>query len=144
MNKEIKELITNIEEESIIFGGISENKINEIEKILNIKLSLSYREFLNNYGGGIFAGVEVYGANPNIDIEESSCIKNTCYFRENEDMPLNLLVIEVVGEYVYCLKSVKEDDESEVYVWDSLSKKEKTSEYSNFNEYLYKRINEVI
>lgn len=143
MEIKLKELIESIEEDSIIFGGVNEEKILEIEKRLNVKLPNQYKEFLSNYGGGIFEGVEVYGANPKENIE-STCIKNTIYFRENEDMPLNLIVIEVVGEYVYCVKSAIESDDESVYIWNSVNRTEEASEYSNFNDYLYNRINEML
>lgn len=97
-------------------GGISESKIVEIEKALEVTLPASYKWFLRNYGSGGIFGVDILGAgklpNPNV-------VTNTERLRRTVDLPDKFVVVEDVDEFYYCLDTAElEGDECPVVAWD--------------------------
>ncbi len=58
---EIEEFIKENAEDDDFTGGISEEKIKEIQNRLNVKLPESYKWFLNKYGSGGIYGVNILG-----------------------------------------------------------------------------------
>jgi hypothetical protein len=100
MNKE--ELIYFIQEnmESDDFtGGVDEKQIEYVQNTLEVQLPESYKWFLTNYGSGGLFGVDILGvAKSNI----ASVVIETKNYRDL-GMSNNLVVIEDIGEYAYCL-----------------------------------------
>lgn len=137
---QVIQLVESVKDECLLVGKIDDEIIENMEKLLKITFPKSYRKFLKLYGSGIFAGIEIYGAN-NGPLGETTCVKNTMYFRKNENIPNECIVISDVGEYVYCLKSVKNyDDESKVYIWNSGSHSLTQTKYDDFASFLYSNI----
>ncbi|WP_404978179.1 SMI1/KNR4 family protein [Bacillus paralicheniformis] len=95
-------------------GGISIEKINEIQKSLNVKLPESYKWFLKNFGSGGIFGVEILG----YDLEGAYVVEQTEDYRKCYNLPGGIVVIEYVDEFSYCLDTNKmEDGECPVIVW---------------------------
>ncbi|MCY8755623.1 SMI1/KNR4 family protein [Bacillus haynesii] len=95
-------------------GGISIEKINEIQENLNVKLPESYKWFLKNYGSGRIFGVEILG----YDLEGAYVVEQSENYRKYYYLPDGIVVIEYVDEFSYCLDTNKmEDGECPVIVW---------------------------
>lgn len=138
MNKE--ELINFINEhkESDDFtGGVDESQINSIQNELGVELPKSYKWFLSNYGSGGLYGVDILGvAKSNI----STVIIETESYREL-GMSENLVVIEDIDEYAYCLDtSNMENDECPVIAWNKQGGLDAYNTAENFYEFLSQRL----
>ncbi len=57
MNQKFEEICAGGE----IFGPIPETTIAEAEAGLNVRFPQQYRDFLQRFGSGFFAGIEIYG-----------------------------------------------------------------------------------
>ncbi|ETB70618.1 hypothetical protein A943_13985, partial [Bacillus sp. CPSM8] len=58
---QVEQFIKENAEDDDFTGGISIEKINEIQENLNVKLPESYKWFLKNYGSGGIYGVDILG-----------------------------------------------------------------------------------
>ncbi len=100
MNKE--ELIHFIDknmEVNDFTGGIDKKQIDDVQDALNLKLPKSYKWFLYHYGSGGLYGVDILGvAKSNI----ATVVIETERYRKL-GMSKNLIVIENIDEYAYCL-----------------------------------------
>ena len=110
-----KKIIDNKEAGYCFFtGGISEKKINYIENELGVILPESYKFFLGNYGSGGMFGVEIIGCGYS---EIPRVVEMTKFYRKY-GLPKDLVVIEDVDEYQYCLQtSLMNDGECPVVNW---------------------------
>ena len=141
MNKEdVKRILLDYEEEFFFTGGVSAELIMEIENELDVKLPESYKWFLSHYGYGGINGVLIQG----VGLDRSLQVVNaTCSLREY-GLPENLVVIENMDEYVYCLDaSQMNNNECPIVDWDQsngIGKKR----YNNLYCYLYDRFNDAI
>ena len=97
-------------DEVLITGGIDDVKIAEIEKTLNIILCSEMKEFLSYYGYLIGYGLEIYGWGKG---DTSNLVKNTLK-RKEDGLKDNMLVINDIGELVYCL----DNSNGKVYCWE--------------------------
>lgn|SRR5690625_412666 len=118
-------------------GGVDKRQVNYIQDTLNIKLPESYKWFLYNYGSGGLYGVDILGvAKSNI----STVVIETEKYRDLK-MSENLVVIEDIDEYAYCLNtSNMKNNECPIIVWD---KQEELADYNtaeNFYEFLLQRL----
>ncbi len=102
------------------------NRIKEVEKILNIKLSQSYRDFLIKFGSIGFNGEEIYGLSHTYDYAKyvySSVVCATLKEREvNKDLVFSdsLVVIHALGNgELSCLDTSQMNEEGEcpVIAW---------------------------
>lgn len=100
-------------DEVLITGGIDDVKIAEIEKELNIILCSEMKEFLSYYGYLIGYGLEIYGWGKG---DTSNLVKNTLK-RKDDGLKDNMLVINDIGELVYCL----DNSNGKVYCWEVLN-----------------------
>lgn len=130
------ELQSLIESDNDIFftGEISENQINEIEKILNITLPKKYKAFLRKYGLIIGYGIEILGCGKGT---ESSLVRETKRNRKF-GLPEKFIVIRNADEWIYCLDILN----GKVVSWDRNSKNI-IQVNDNFDEYLYNEILEA-
>lgn len=97
-------------DEVLITGGIDDVRIADIEKTLNIILCAEMKDFLSNYGYLIGYGLEIYGWGKG---DTSNLIKNTLRRRE-EGLKDDMLVINDIGELVYCV----DNSNGKVVSWD--------------------------
>src|SRR5699024_10904893 len=118
-------------------GGVDKRQVNYIQDTLNIKLPESYKWFLYNYGSGGLYGVDILGvAKSNI----STVVIETEKYRDLK-MSENLVVIEDIVQYAYCLNTSKmKNIECPIIVW--VKKEElvvfKTAE--NFFDFLFQEL----
>ncbi|MEC1393754.1 SMI1/KNR4 family protein [Bacillus velezensis] len=111
---EIEEFIKENAEDDDFTGGISEEKIKEIQNRLNVKLPESYKWFLNKYGSGGIYGVNILGHGK----VSARVVTVTEEYRTHYNLSDGIIVIEDVDEFSYCLDTNKmENDECPVIVW---------------------------
>ncbi|MGG3798565.1 SMI1/KNR4 family protein [Metabacillus fastidiosus] len=138
--QDIKKLIMSHEEEFFFTGGIKEELVQEIEKELNVKLSESYKWFLSHYGYGGINGVLIQG----VGLDKSLEVVDITRSLREYGLPRNLVVIENVDEYVYCLDTAQmNNNECPIVDWDQstgIGKKQ----YNNLYSYLYDRFNDAV
>lgn len=141
MNRQdVEKLIYKQIDEFFFTGGVKEELINEIELQLNVKLPESYRWFLRHYGHGGINGVLIQG----IGLDESLQVVNTTLSLRKYGLPNNLVVIENIDEYVYCLDTSQMiNNECPIVDWDQSSGIGKKC-YSNLYCYLFERFNDAI
>lgn len=141
MNRQdVEELIISQEDEFFFTGGVTEDLIHEIEKELNVQLSESYKWFLSHYGYGGINGVLIQG----VGLDKSLQVVNTTLSLREYGLPENLVVIENIDEYVYCLDTAQmNNNECPVIDWDQASGIGK-KHYNNLYNYLYDRFNDAI
>ncbi|MDV2686473.1 SMI1/KNR4 family protein [Alkalihalophilus lindianensis] len=118
-------------------GGVGVEQIDYVEQKLNLKLPNSYKWFLTNYGSGGLFGVDIIGV-PKSNI--ASVVKETDSYREL-GMSENLVVIEDIDEYAYCLDTSKmENNECPVIAWNRQGGLDDYYTAKSFNEFLYQRL----
>ncbi|WP_226669726.1 SMI1/KNR4 family protein [Metabacillus litoralis] len=115
MNKD--ELINFIKRNMVlddVTGGVNSKQVNYVQDTLKLKLTESYKWFLNNYGSGGLFGVNILGVAKS-DI--ATVIIETENYRDL-GMSEYLVVIEDIDEYAYCLDTSKlENNECPVIAW---------------------------
>lgn len=122
---EAKELIEKIErsgQELFWYGEASEVSIERLEGLLNTRLPVSFRRFLEEFGGGGFVEADISGIqddNPSLDYR-GTVFGDTSRCREEFDLPKNLIVIYLgADDVVWCLESsVESEGESPVVSFD--------------------------
>ncbi len=133
MNKNIKNLIKKYEVKgNFTYETISTNQIKEAESLLSVKLPSQYLEFLEEYGYGGIGGVEIIGIGGNGNLV---FVEKTLQYR-GYGLPLNLIVIEDCGEWVYCINT---ETETIVSWCESFTKEE----YSDFDSYVLDRFEDA-
>ena len=137
MNQErIIELINKAGKKSFFAGKLDDDKINNIEKTLNLKLPNSYKWFLKEYGTGGVDGVDILGGGIK---ETPTCIVETLDWRKF-GLPESFLVIENCDEWLYCLDtSYLKDGECTVTNWSQVDGFIEDDVYENFYTFIEKR-----
>ena len=142
------EIIENNIESSDFCGPISAGKVSSAEEILGLKFPKSYSMFLEKYGAGDIAGIELFGIikDPATD---SQMIPNgiwlTLNLREESNLPQELVVVSETGYGPYYVidTSLKDNNlESPVYIWDIGDQRERVSD--TFGEFLSSLLAESI
>lgn len=114
MLKDLEEFIQNNQEDIIVTGGITDEVISDMEKILGLKFSAEIRTYLSQYGIIIGYGVEILGCGKN---GESSLVRETKRFREF-GLSEEYIVIRNSDEWIYCLNN----NNGIVSSWDRIEK----------------------
>ncbi|QHA93614.1 SMI1/KNR4 family protein [Bacillus sp. N1-1] len=118
-------------------GGIDIKQIENVQDSLKLKFPESYKWFLNDYGSGGLYGIDILGvAKSNI----STVVIETESYR---DLGLNdnLVVIEDVDEFAYCLDTSKmENNECPVVAWNKQGGLDDFNTAENFYEFLLQRL----
>ncbi|WP_243291873.1 SMI1/KNR4 family protein [Bacillus sp. FJAT-47783] len=138
MNKEeLTHFIKRNMEPDDFTGGVDVKKINYVQETLGLELPESYKWFLTNYGSGGLFGVDILGvAKSNI----ATVIIETESYR-NLGMNENLVVIEDLGEYAYCLDTGKmENNECPIIAWNRQGGLDDYVTAKNFYEFLSQRL----
>ena len=138
MNKEeLTNFINNNMESDDFTGGVDEKQISYVQDTLKLKLPESYKWFLTNYGSGGLFGVDILGvAKSNIP----SVVIETESYRDL-GMSENLVVIEDIDEYAYCLDiSNMENNECPVIAWNRQGGLDDYNTANNFYEFLSQRL----
>lgn len=118
-------------------GGVDEKQIGFVQDTLKLKLPESYKWFLTNYGSGGIFGVYILGvAKSNIP----SVVIETERYRDL-GMSENLVVIEDMDEYAYCLDINKmENNECTVIAWNRQGGLDDYNTANNFYKFLSQRL----
>ena len=112
---EVEQFIKENAEDDDFTGGISIEKINDIQENLNVKLPESYKWFLKNYGSGGIYGVDILGHG-----KVSRVVTVTEDYRDHYGLIDGIVVIEYVDEFSYCLDTNKmEGGECPVILWEN-------------------------
>lgn len=136
---EIEEFIKENAEDDDFTGGISEDKIKEIQNSLNVKLPESYKWFLNKYGSGGIYGVNILGHGK----VSARVVTVTEEYRTHYDLSDGIVVIEYIDEFSYCLDTNKmENGECPVIVWANEAGHGDTVA-DNFLQFLIKELEEA-
>lgn len=138
MNKEELTHFIKMNMESDDFtGGVDKKQVDYVQNILQLKLPESYKSFLTNYGSGGLFGVDILGvASSNI----ASVVIKTERYRDL-GMSGNLVVIEDIDEYAYCLDtSNMENSECPVIAWHRQGGLDDYHTAKNFYEFLSQRL----
>ncbi|KMM56483.1 hypothetical protein ACH95_17225 [Bacillus glycinifermentans] len=125
----VKKFIKNANSDNFT-GGISIEKMNEIQESLNVKLP---ERFLKNFGSDGVYGVDILG----YDFGGASVVEFTNEYREHYNLTDGLVVIEDIDFFAYCLDTNKmENGECPVFIWDREYGYENVVA-SSFIEYFY-------
>ncbi|MBG9548793.1 SMI1/KNR4 family protein [Cytobacillus firmus] len=138
MNKEeLTNFINRNMEPDDFTGGVDGKQIDYVQDILKLKLPESYKWFLYNYGSGGLYGVDILGvAKHNI----ATVVAETESYRDL-GMSENLIVIEDIDEYAYCLDtSNMENNECPVIAWNKQGGLDDYNTAENFYEFFSQRL----
>lgn len=127
MFKELDEFIQNNQDDIIVTGGITDEKINDLEESLGLEFRKEIREYLHQYGIIIGYGVEILGCGKN---GESSLVKETERFRKF-GLADEYIVIRNSDEWIYCLNN----NDGIISSWDRTEKTHLTKTNS-FEQYI--------
>ncbi|SIS97414.1 SMI1-KNR4 cell-wall [Zobellia uliginosa] len=117
--KDYKELIDKIEqsgEELFWQGGADNDQIKILEEKLKVKLPISFKNFLNEYGGGGVIDDEISGIESNnAELKTGGTIlRDTLECRENFDLPNHLVVVFYkYQELAWCIDCSSRNNENE-------------------------------
>lgn len=127
MLKGLEEYIQSNKEDIIVTGGITEEVISDMEKILGVKFGAEIRSYLYKYGIIIGYGVEILGCGKN---GESSLVRETKRSREF-GLSEEYIVIRNSDEWIYCLNN----NNGIVSSWDRVEKTHLTKA-NTFEQYI--------
>lgn len=100
MNNTIKQIVSEHEDDSFFSLVIPSNQmINEAQEELDVKLPNEFVEYLKTYGSGGVGGVEILG----YALDGSATFLNETIENRVLGLPVNLVVVEDVDEWVYCV-----------------------------------------
>ena len=122
------------ENDVIVTGGVSQDKIIEIENSLEVRLCKAMKDYLAEFGLILGFGVEILGCGKN---GISSLESETKRFREF-GLQDNYLVIRNVDEWIYCLNN----NNGEITSWDRSNKNHKLCG-TDFEEYIFNELVEA-
>lgn len=127
MLKELEEFIQNNQDDIIVTGGITDEKINDLEESLGLEFRKEIREYLHQYGIIIGYGVEILGCGKN---GESSLVKETEGFRKL-GLSDEYIVIRNSDEWIYCFNN----NDGIISRWDR-TEKTHLIKSNNFERYI--------
>lgn len=114
------DLVCRLNKPSLFAMSASDNvatdaQIGKVEKILNLSLPISYKEFLKNYGGGNYCLLTIYSADP-----QSNWYLPLQYAKASHYLPKDILPISddfCGGHYVYTIANGIASDR--LYYWNT-------------------------
>ncbi len=115
MRAELAAFIEENASDIITTGGISEEKIKELEEELGLAFRGEYRDFLGRYGMLLGYGVEILGCGKG---EAAPVVTQTKRFRRS-GLTHEYLVIRNADEWIYCLSN----SDGTVSSWDGESRR---------------------
>lgn len=135
----VEKFIEEFRKEKDFTGGIDEEKINFIERQLNVILPESYKWFLRKYGSGGIFSIDILG----YDFVGASVVETTKEYKKYYGLSDGIVVIVDVDAFAYCLDTNKMNNgECPVISWDVDSESYDSEEASNFLEFFWEYLNE--
>ncbi|GFZ30402.1 antitoxin YobK [Clostridium zeae] len=140
IREKIEDLIATYYDEGFFLGSIDESLIDETEIKLDVTLPDSYKWYIKTYGcGGIGFDIIGVGRDGHLPVV-SSTEKYRSY-----GMPIGLIVIQDIGEWVYCLDTNRMSKcECPVVTWSMHDRDGIIFRNNNFYEYLLDSLKEAI
>lgn len=135
------QIIENNLDNSDFFGPIDSDLIKIAEKMIDVEFPLSYIRFLEKFGAGDIAGIEIYGIirDPRIDKQMvPNGIWLTAQLRKDSSLPKELIVVSETGYgpyYVIDTSQKNINGEAPVLIWGFGKEMEKVSD--SFGEFLF-------
>ena len=129
-------------------GSVTVERIRRAEQILGVKFPKSYFQFLEKYGAGDIAGIEIYGIIKDPETDGHGVpngIWLTLNLREEAALPKEFVIVTDTGcgpYYVLDTSETSEDSESPIYMWDVGNQKQRVAE--SFGEFLFTLLKESI
>ncbi|MFS0598596.1 SMI1/KNR4 family protein [Peribacillus frigoritolerans] len=112
----LQEFIKKYGKDDDFTGRVSEDKVKETEKKLQVPLPESYKWFLKNYGSGGSFGIDIIG----YDFVGPSVVTATKEHQKYYGLIDGIVVIEDIDEFAYCLDTNKMiNGECPVIMWDN-------------------------
>lgn len=128
-------------EEDNFIGGISEKKIKEVEKYLEIQFPEDYRWFLKRYGSGGIEGVDILGIEKEqSEIEKNTVVFATSQFRKEYNLNPNIVIIEYSGGYATGINTKSEIGKKTIVLIEPCKGGEMISKSDNFFEYFLDKL----
>jgi hypothetical protein len=135
----LHEFIKTNRKEAYFTGGVSDEKVQETEIILQVPLPDSYKWFLRNYGSGGIFGVDIIG----YGLTGPAVVDATKDYQKYYKLIDGIVVIESVDEFAYCLDTNKmQNGECPVILWDNQEGYGFTAA-DNFLDYLIESLEEA-
>ncbi|MEC2072509.1 SMI1/KNR4 family protein [Alkalihalophilus marmarensis] len=138
--QEIIKFINNYKETDDFTGGIDKSQIEFAQNELGLEFPDSYKWFLSTYGSGGLFGVDIEGVTQSY---KHSVVATTMRFRDL-GMNKDLIVIEDIDEYAYCLRaSDMEKFECPVIAWNKIGGLDDYEAAKNFCQFLWYRLQDA-
>lgn len=115
-----------------------EAAIRAAESALNVVFPESYRWLAAKYGHLALSGIEICGCRPH---NGYSVVEQTLRERRFR-LPSNLIILEHLGAFCYCLDCGGENEDAPVFSWDRVNLKP-SLEAPNCYQFLYDRLMQV-
>ncbi|MGI6217125.1 MAG: SMI1/KNR4 family protein [Coriobacteriales bacterium] len=135
MNEKIRKIISEHEEDSFFTNvSPSDEMISAAQEKLGVVLPDQYVEYLKTYGHGGVGGVEILG----FGFDDSAMFVDDTLEYRGFGLPDNLVVVENVDEWLYCLDC----DTGAVVSWNEADGLR--AEYPDFDEFILDEFNDAI
>jgi len=134
------EIISLLEQNCEVFDGafvkttVTPEQLNAVQASLDMIIPEQYRWFLEKFGHGGF-GFEFLG----FGLTGKALFAEKTVHERQSGLPMHLLVIEDIGEYVVCLDS----QSGEVVTWSRFDKDGTVKLCGSFCEHFLERINDA-
>lgn len=136
MKEKIMSMIEEYSEAGDFIGKIEhEEVISDAEKELGTNVPEQYKWFIKNYGQGGIGGVQILG----VSKVNRPVFRDITIEYRNYGLPINLIVVENCGEWLYCIDLKTE----KVIAWDRISGV-LGERYNTFLDFLADRFNDEI
>jgi hypothetical protein len=142
--KKLEEYFNSEEELELHGGKVEEEEINSAESELGLEFHSSYRDFVSNYGAGVFEGYFVHGLRYLLLMDENiwTVTQNTKFYKEKQGWPgiEDWYVISDDGRG----NPIGIDPNGIVWLSDHDAGFEKVKLADNFQEFLHKLLNDTL
>lgn len=135
MNAKIAQMISEYEDDGFFtYASPSDDMLCKAQQLLSVKLPNQFVAFLKAYGHGGIGGVEILG----YGLDGSAAfVEETLEYRTH-GLPDNLIVVENVDEWVYCIAS----STGEVVSWNEANGERPA--FSNFDDFVVSEFSDAI
>ena len=135
MNERIAKLVSDHEEDGFFTHmALTSDMIESAQELLGLTIPQQFTDYLKNYGHGGIGGVEILG----IGLTGAMLFLETTLRYRKYGLPQNLLVIENVDEWVYCIDC----DTGAVVSWSQIDGVR--PEFPDFDEFVISEFEDAI
>lgn len=128
-------------EENYFIGGVSDEKIKNVEKYLEIQFPEDYRWFLKRYGSGGIEGIDILGMEKEEnEIEKNTVVYATNQFRNEYNLASDIAIVEYSGGYATGINTKNAIGENSIVLIEPCKGGEIINKCDNFCEYLLEKL----